>query len=330
MSLKAVLFERERLISHGSWTDSLCQLLLGLHRYQAAAIDLGTVLPMEKAEYQGSRALFMRGEEWENAVASSSGEDWVRNGLEDYLKKLGIALADCLLLADCAETLRLARAWGIAVLGYEPPGQNKGGDSFAKDLPMIVEGFEEVDFYFLERMYQRFHHLPWTVIETERCYLREITLEDLDALYQLYEPEEMTRYMEGLYEDRKKEEEYTKAYIEKMYPFYGYGLWLVVEKASGAIIGRAGLGNLEVDGEVQLELGYLIALEKQRQGFGYEVCRGILDYAREATDFKTIHCLIQENNKASIGLAEKLGFCWEKNVICNEKEMQRYAKILQT
>lgn len=318
MTLKAVLFERDLLILHGSWTESLCQLLLGLHQYQAAAIDLGAVLPPEQRECP-------KGKE-----GADSGGDSFRACLELHLQKLGITLADCLLLADCAETLRLARTWGIAVLAYEPPGREQEVDSFAKDMPMIVEGFEEVDFYFLERMYQRFHHLPWTVIETERCYLREITLEDLDELYSLYEPKEMTRYMEGLYEDRKKEEEYTKAYIEKMYPFYGYGLWLVVEKASGRIIGRAGLGNLEVDGEVQLELGYLIAWEKQRQGFGYEVCQGILDYAGKATDFKTIHCLIQEQNKASIGLAEKLGFYWEKNVICNEKEMQRYAKILQT
>lgn len=349
MSLKAVLFERELLILHGSWTDSLCQLLLGLYKYQTAAIDLGAVLPRDRRSCpedgrgtvcgenpEGGGESFCRenpeggGESFCRENPEGGRTDYFRSCLERHLQKLGLTFSDCLMLADCAETLKLAQTCEIAVLGYVMPEMAKSGASFVKDLSMIVEGFEEVDFYFLERVYQRFHHLPWTVIETERCCLREITLEDLDDLYRLYEPEEMTRYMEGLYEDRKKEEEYTKAYIEKMYSFYGYGLWVVVEKASGRIIGRAGLGNLEVDGEIQLELGYLIAREKQRQGLAYEVCQGILDYAREATEFRTIHCLIQEQNKASIGLAEKLGFCWEKNVICNEKEMQRYSKILQT
>lgn len=296
MPLKTVLIDRKTLISHGNWSEPLKALLLSLHEYQVAVVDI-------------------------------AGAKDVWN--EDSETEPGIPFDDCLMIADCQESAKQAKEWGTAVLGYEPESRN-ASESMGFHLPMIVEGFEEVDFYFLERVYQRYHHLPWTVIETKRCFLREITLGDLDDLYRLYEPEEMTRYMDGLYENRQKEEEYTKAYIEHMYRFYGYGLWLVVEKETGEIIGRAGLGHLEVEEEVQLELGYLIGRNKQRQGYAFEVCQGILDYAKEATDFGSIHCLIQKENFASVCLAEKLGFRWEKSVACNGKEMQRYAKILQT
>lgn len=320
MPLKAVLIDREKLIAHGSWNEPLKELLLGLYQYETAVIDIGRMQPLD----------------------------------------IEIPYADSLVIADCEDTVQQAKEWNTAILGYQPPMiqetdeneaveneavENEADENGAVEneavkkkeeaiitsqLDMIVEGFEEVDFYFLERMYQRFHHLPWTVIETERCYLREETLEDLDDLYELYRPVEITRYLDGLYEDRQKEEEYTKAYIENMYRFYGYGLWLVMEKATGKLIGRAGLSLLEVEEEVCLEMGYLIGIERQNQGYATEVCEGIIKYAKEALEADKIYCLIQQENTISVHLAEKLGFIWDKSVISGGKEMQRYLKILQT
>ena len=235
--------------------------------------------------------------------------------------------ADCLLIADCEETIQWAEEYDLAILGYEPEGKER---NITSRLPLIVEGFEEVDFYFLERVYQRYHNLPWTAVETARCILREITPEDLEDLYELYSPPEMTHYMEGLHEKREDEETYTRAYIENIYRFYGYGLWVVIEKETGRLIGRAGVEQRQEEGELLLELGYCIAVDKQREGFATEVCLGVLDYAKEALDFDRVYCFIQRENTVSVHLAEKLGFRWERSVIQNEKEMQRYVKFLQT
>lgn len=290
MPLRAVLIDWARLVEHQNLKEPLKELLLSLYQYKVTVADINA--------------------------------------------ELLIPACDCLVIADCEETLQQARIRNAAVLGYQPPEHETGPPAYEagriySQLDYLVEGFEEVDFYFLERIYQRFHQLPWTVIETERCCLREVTLEDLDDLYELYRPCEITRYMDGLYEDREKEEEYTRDYIRYMYRFYGYGLWVVIEKSSGHLIGRAGLGHLEVEGKTELELGYAIAVEKQRKGFATEVCQGILTYAGEALGASGIYCLIQKENEISIHLAEKLGFQWEKSVISNGKEMQRYSKILQ-
>lgn len=314
MSLRAVFIDRKKLTDHGALAEALTELLLGLHKYQVAVFDIGQ---------------FSEGE-------NPSKEEICRRAAA-FLGQLDLALEDSLMIADCEETVQLAREWKVAVLGYEPPQlqpENPEGGSagsvrrMQSHLDMLVEGFEEVDFYFLERVYQRFHGLPWTVIETERCYLRELTIADLDGLYELYRPEAMTEYMDGLYEDREKEEAYTRAYIENMYRFYGYGLWVVLEKSTDCLIGRAGLSNLEVDGAVQLELGYAIAQDRQRQGYATEVCQGILDYATEGLEMPVIYCLIQKENIVSVHLAEKLGFQWEKTVLCNGRKMERYKKNL--
>ncbi len=57
--------------------------------------------------------------------------------------------------------------------------------------------------FFLERIYQRKHGIPWRVIETERTYLREMTVEDVDALYEIYAQEGMTDFIEPLCEKRR-------------------------------------------------------------------------------------------------------------------------------
>ena len=78
------------------------------------------------------------------------------------------------------------------------------------------------------------------------------------------------------------------------------GMWLVFSRETGKLIGRAGL---EHD-----EMGYMIAPKFQNQGYATEVCRFIIDYARENTDFEELYCRIDERNEASVRLAKRLGF----------------------
>lgn len=126
----------------------------------------------------------------------------------------------------------------LTIIGYEVP-------DFSKQMPlsnvdMLLLGLEEVDTEFLLRTFQRKHHLPWRILETKRCYLREITLDDMDDLFDLYNKRGITDYIEPLYE-RQEEEEYQRAYIENMYGYYGYGMWLAKEKGTHRLIGRAGI-----------------------------------------------------------------------------------------
>lgn len=221
-------------------------------------------------------------------------------------------LTDCLWIVSDKQQKQIADSLGIASVG-EP----QCGTRYA------VESFAELDIEYLERVRRRYNHIPWDIGETERCLIRELSLSDLPALYELYDKPGMTDYAEPLY-DYETELEYQKAYIENMYGFYEYGMWLVFSKETGKLIGRAGL---EHD-----ELGYMIAPELQNLGYATEVCRFIIDYARENTDFEELYCRIDERNEASVRLAKKLGFInsgyvdedihasiYRKNIKNNEK-----------
>lgn len=227
-----------------------------------------------------------------------------------------------LLIAATDQTIAIGKQLGIATMAYvnpDFPNQSYGG------VEMIVEGFDEVDADFLEKVYQRWHHIPWTILETERCFLREMTLEDLDGLFELYADEETGLYTEKLrpYEEEK---EYQRAYINHMYRYFGYGIWLVFSKETGELIGRAGLEHREIHGETELELGYLIGKKYQGKGYATEVCKAILDYAKENTDFEHINCVIREENKASVHLAEKLGFKYVEKIAINGRNLYRFVR----
>lgn len=198
------------------------------------------------------------------------------------------APTDCIWIVSSKQQKQIADSLGIASVG-EP----QCGTRYA------VESLAELDIEYLERVRRRYNHIPWDIGETERCLIRELSLSDLPALYELYDKPGMTDYVEPLY-DYETELEYQKAYIENMYGFYEYGMWLVFSKETGKLIGRAGL---EHD-----ELGYMIAPELQNRGYATEVCRFIIDYARENTDFEELYCRIDERNEASVRLAKKLGF----------------------
>lgn len=227
-----------------------------------------------------------------------------------------------LLIASTDEVIVVGKEMNIATIAYMNP--NFTNQTYS-GVDMIVEGFEEVDADFLEKMYQRHHHIPWKILETERCVVRELCLDDLDGLFELYADEGMDQYTEALY-PYEEEKEFQRAYINHMYRYYGYGLWLVFEKETGKMIGRAGLEHREYNDVVELELGYLIGKKYQGKGYAKEVCTAILDYAKENAGFERINTVIQEGNEVSMILSEKLGFIQQEAYEVDGKIMHRFIK----
>lgn len=238
---------------------------------------------------------------------------------------------ESVLVSGCKDQIKEALHRNMTAVMYIPeePCLNENIIECASlSADMYVEGFEEVDAAFLLRAYERHHNLPWTILETERCIVRELSLSDLDELFALYEGEGMTDYMEPLYE-YEEEKAYQESYQRCMYRFYGYGMWLVFEKQSGKLIGRAGVEHRkELNGE--LELGYAIGVPYQRKGYAREVCTAILSYVRKELGFSLINCLIETGNEASVRLVDKLGFKRQGTVRFGGKDMLRYVLYLDT
>ena len=238
---------------------------------------------------------------------------------------------DCLLITSRDQCIHLAEKWNLATAAYPNPAI-PGQSLFEADV--LIESFEDVDLEYLERIRRRHHGIPWVIAETKRCILREICMEDMQALFDLYAEPGMTDYIEPLY-PWEQELEYEKAYIDNMYRLYEYGMWVVIEKDTGKLIGRAGLEHREypkeerleeTDKDMELEMGYAIGTAYQRKGYATEVCQAIIAYAKKNLEYSRINCLIEKENTASIRFIGSLGFAFVGESKAAGTTMLRYVK----
>ncbi|MBQ2803680.1 MAG: GNAT family N-acetyltransferase [Lachnospiraceae bacterium] len=201
--------------------------------------------------------------------------------------------------ASYAESLIQQGCAVLAFLHEENASQDFGTIRYACEKP------QELDATYMEGVYRRYKRIPWDILETDRCYVRETTVEDVDAFYKIYKEPEITRYTEGLLPDREQQIQYFQDYIDKYYGFYELGIWTIIEKSTGDIIGRAGLSYRE--GFEEPELGFVIGLPWQGKGFAKEVCRAILQYGREEWGFDKVAAFVSPQNTPSLQLCQKLG-----------------------
>lgn len=151
------------------------------------------------------------------------------------------------------------------------------------------------------------------IIETERLIIREMTAADTEALYRIYDDEDAARFLDPLSEDMYEEREKLQAYIDFVYNFYGFGFWAICDKETGRFIGRCGLNVTQIEDDVFVEIGYLIDKSLRRQGLAAEAVKAVLDYAGEELEIPEIAACIAPDNRASLCMAEKLGFIYQKD-----------------
>ncbi len=175
-----------------------------------------------------------------------------------------------------------------------------------------VEDIGQLSLKSYEEAYRRLASIPWDILETKRLKVRESTVEDVEDFYRIYATPSITRYMEDLFNDPDEERVYMEEYIKQFYGFYGFGMWTVIHKETGKVIGRAGLSVRE--GYELPELGFVIEVPFQGKGLACEVCQGILGYAKEELLFDKVQALVEPENEASLRLLEKLGFEFAQKV----------------
>ena len=181
------------------------------------------------------------------------------------------------------------------------------GKEYRGSAAYVVYDYEDITYMYCEHIYARKTHTPACILETDNYIVREECENDLEELYRLYDTLSDCSFIEPLYE-AEREKEFLSAYISNMYGFFDYGLWLVFEKKSGELIGRAGIENREIDGVTCREIGYLIRRDMQHKGYAYEACQAILEYASDELGIQEMFAVIDKTNEPSRKLAQKLGF----------------------
>jgi ribosomal-protein-alanine N-acetyltransferase len=158
------------------------------------------------------------------------------------------------------------------------------------------------------------------MIETERLVLRRFTAGDLDKLVELRADPQVMRYIGD--QSREKVEQRLQYYISHYEP-HGFGMWAVIDKRTGAMIGWCGLIFLDETPEV--EVGYGVARDYWGRGLMTEAARACLRYGFEHAALKRIVAVAMPENTASRRIMEKLGMRYEKNVHHYGHDLAYYA-----
>lgn len=171
---------------------------------------------------------------------------------------------------------------------------------------------EDADYKYYDRVFRRIYELPWEMIRTRRLILRETTEADVKDFYEMYKDKRMSMYMEALYENPEEELKYVKEYRKKVYSVQGFGIWTVVRKKDGKVIGRAGLNYRSAFPEV--EIGFAIGTDYWNNGYATEAILSIIKFAKKEK-LGNVNALVMSENVASKHVLEKTGFVYKQNTI---------------
>lgn len=143
------------------------------------------------------------------------------------------------------------------------------------------------------------------IVETDRLILREMTEDDFDALYAvLADPDNMKHYPHAFDENRVRG--WISRNIER-YKVFGFGLWAVVLKETGEVIGDCGLTMQMMNGQIKPEIAYHIRKDLQRRGYASEAARAVRDWTFINTPFNIIYSFMKQANIPSYRTATAYG-----------------------
>ncbi len=146
---------------------------------------------------------------------------------------------------------------------------------------------------------------------TPRLILRRPHAQDLEALYALTNDAEMQRFL------GKKTPSRAISFPRLLqnagsWSLYGYGSHIVIERASGAMIGNCGVfqsyRGLGDDFDNMPEAGWIIARDHSGKGLAREAMNAALTWFEEEHGRQRIVAMIEVGNQASEAIAQALGF----------------------
>ena len=148
-------------------------------------------------------------------------------------------------------------------------------------------------------------------IETARLTLRPHRLDDFDAHAALWADEDVVRFITGAPSTR--EQSWSRMLrIAGMWHHMGFGFLAIVEKESGLFIGEAGFlearRQMEPSIEGTMEVGWALMPSAHGRGYATEALTALIDWGKAHFPGKPMSCIISPENKASLRVADKLGF----------------------
>ncbi len=143
------------------------------------------------------------------------------------------------------------------------------------------------------------------ILETGRLYLRRLELSDYDALCRILQDDETMYAYEGAFSSEEVREWLSRQL--RRYEEHGFGLWAVILKDTGRMIGQCGLTIQPWKDREVLEIGYLFERPYWHKGYAAEAARACRRYAFDVLGAEEVCSIIRDTNIPSQKVALRNG-----------------------
>ena len=136
------------------------------------------------------------------------------------------------------------------------------------------------------------------VLETERLFLRELLLNDVEPLGAVLANPEITKHIGG-----PRDQGTVRQWIQEQqrnYQEHGFGYWAVIQRESATFVGQAGVFGSPP------ELGCVLDEPYWRHGLAKEILGAVRDHAFTHLGLDHLSATVQPNHKAGNKLAVAL------------------------
>ena len=163
------------------------------------------------------------------------------------------------------------------------------------------------------------------ITETKRLIIREMNLDDFESLKKVLSDPINMQYYPKPYDDNG-----VLRWINwcmNSYKENGFGLWAVVLKETGEMIGDCGISIQNIDNELKPEIGYHLRLDYHKMGLGHEMTSAIKDYFFLRFNYDEVYSYMNINNLPSEKTAIKNGMRFIKTFESDKGEIDKVYRI---
>ena len=143
--------------------------------------------------------------------------------------------------------------------------------------------------------------------ETPRLWLREFTVDDVDALYELDNDPAVMRYVGRPSSREEILTETLPAFLRYYATYPGYGFWAAIDKATGDFLGWFHFRPRPGDPVDEPELGYRLVQRAWGRGYATEGSRCLIDLGFRQFGARRVVAETMVVNTASRRVMEKAG-----------------------
>jgi [ribosomal protein S5]-alanine N-acetyltransferase len=163
-------------------------------------------------------------------------------------------------------------------------------------------------------------------IKTPRLLLRELEVEDADAMFAFLRDKRLTRYVAW---EQHRSIEQTVFYlmtVEAAYREAGLKEWGVFLADTGLLVGTCGFVRTD-EAHSRAEIGYTIGFDHQNNGYATESASAIMRFGFEKLGFYRVEAQIVVDNEASARVLEKIGMKREATLEGRVKIRGRFRDV---